>query len=123
LKEYELVALYHPSLEVDMTKPLEKVAGIIKSAGGEIVAEDDLGRRKLAYKIAGEDFAIYRVYTLNLPATAPAKINETLNITDEVIRFLLTKVDLKAKALLAEDAERRAARGDEDEEKEVITEE
>ena len=103
VKEYELVVLYHPDLEVDISKPLEKVAEIIKSADGKIINEDDWGRKKLAYKIAGENFAIYRVYTLELPAAAVKKINDTLNITSEVLRFLLTKIDPKVKQMIEEE--------------------
>lgn len=103
MKEYELVVLYHPDLEVDMTKPLEKVANIISKVGGKIISEDDWGRRKLAYKINKEDFAIYRVYDLELPAQGVKMVNDTLNISSEVLRFLLTAVDPKVKALIEEE--------------------
>jgi small subunit ribosomal protein S6 len=106
VKEYELVVLYHPDLEADMTQALDKVAGIITGAKGKIVAEDDWGRKKLAYKIAGENFAVYRVYTLELPATAPKIINDALNITNEVLRFLLSSIDPKIKALIEEEKAR-----------------
>ena len=110
MKEYELVVLFHPSLEVDMSKSLDKVAKIITDYGGKIVAEEDWGRKRLLYTIAKEDFAIYHLYTLNLPAESVKKISDILNITDEVLRYLLTVVDPKAKALMAEDAERKAKR-------------
>ena len=103
MREYELVVLYHPDLEVDMSKPLEKIAGIIGDAGGKIISDDSWGRKKLAYDIAGESFAVYHVYTLELPADAIKKINDTLNITNEVLRFLLTKVDPKIKLLIEEE--------------------
>lgn len=93
-----------------MSAPLEKVAKIVKDAAGEIASENDWGRKRMHYKIAGEDFAVYRLYTLNLPAEGVKKVNDALNITDEVLRFLLTKVDPRAKALMAEDAKRRAER-------------
>jgi small subunit ribosomal protein S6 len=108
--EYELVTLYRPSLEADLQPTLSKIAKIITDNGGAITAEDDWGRRALAYPINKETHALYRVYTLNLPADAPAKISQVLNITDEVLRYLLTKVDLKAKAALAEEKARKAAR-------------
>ena len=98
--------LYHPDLEVDMTKASGKVAKIITDAKGKIVSQDDWGRKKLAYPIKGEKFAVYGVYTLELPATAPKKINDALNITNEVIRFLLTSVDPKIKALIEEEEQR-----------------
>ena len=114
--EYELVVLYRPELEADLKPALDKVAKVITDNGGEITAEDDWGRKELAYKIGGETHAVYRVYTLQLPAEAPNKISSVLNITDEVLRFLLTKVDPKVKAALAEEKERAAKRSAEREE-------
>jgi small subunit ribosomal protein S6 len=119
LNEYELVVLFRPEFEAKMEAPLKIVAKIIADAGGKITAEDDWGRRELAYKIAAETHAVYRVYTLDLPSAAPNKISETLNITSEVIRYLLTKVDPKAKATLAEEKSRRSS----DKEAETKTEE
>jgi len=108
LKEYELVVLYHPDLEVDTKPALDKVAGIIEGAGGKICNRDDWGRRKLAYTIKKETHAIYCVYVLELPSEAPKAINATLNITSEVLRFLLVKVDPKIKALIEEDRKEKA---------------
>ena len=107
LSEYELVVLFRPALEAKIEAPLKNVAKIIADAGGKITAEDDWGRRELAYKIANETHAIYRVYTLDLPTSAPQEISNVLNITDDTIRYLLTKVDQKAKAALAEEKSRR----------------
>ena len=45
---------------------------------------------------------------VELPADAPLKINNALNISDEVIRYLLVKIDHKARVALAE-AKKRAA--------------
>jgi small subunit ribosomal protein S6 len=118
LKEYELVVLYHPDFEVDIQPAADKVAKIITAAKGKIVAENDWGRRKLAYPIRKENYAIYRIYTLELPAAAPKAINDTLNITNEVLRFLLTKVDPKIKALIEEDKKSDKEDSEEEVEKE-----
>lgn len=103
MNEYELVVLYHPDLEVDIKQATDKVAKAIENSGGKIIKEDNWGRRKLAYPIKKETHAIYRVYNLELPNQAPKIINDTLNITNEVLRFLLTKVDPKIKAILEEE--------------------
>lgn len=115
--EYELVVLYRPELESKIEAPLKKVANIITTNGGKIVSEDDWGRRELAYSIAGETHAVYRVYTLELPSEAPAAISSILNITDEVVRYLLSKVDAKAQAVLAEEKTRKVASTDTTDEK------
>lgn len=114
--QYEIAVLYHPDLEVDLTKAEEKVAKIITDNGGKIVATDNWGKRKLLYTIKKLDHAVYVFYTVEMPGEGVKKVESTLNITDEVIRYLLTKPDLKkiakAEALKTEKAEKAAARGD-----------
>lgn len=114
MKEYELTVLIHPDLEVDLEAPLAKIREIIKSAGGDITKEDSWGKKKLAYRINREDFAVYVHFELKLPATAPLKISNTLNITDEVLRYLLVTTDEKAKKAL-EAAKNNASEDDEKE--------
>ncbi|HEU5121208.1 MAG TPA: 30S ribosomal protein S6 [Candidatus Saccharimonadales bacterium] len=100
MKEYELTVLIHPDLEANLDAPLEKVRSIIKNAGGEIIKEDNWGKKKLAYRITKEDFAVYVYFEVKLPADAPLKISNTLNITDEVLRYLLVTVDEKGRKAL-----------------------
>ena len=45
---------------------------------------------------------------VSLPADAPLKISNTLNITDEVLRYLLVKADDKMRQALTEQKEREA---------------
>jgi small subunit ribosomal protein S6 len=109
MKEYELTVLIHPDLEVDLDAPLDKVRKLVKDNGGKIVSEDNWGKKKLMYRINGQDFAVYVYMDVELPAEAPLKISNTLNITDEVLRYLLVKVDHKGRALLAEAKEKAGA--------------
>lgn len=102
MKEYELTVLVHPDLETDLDAPLSVVRKLVTGNGGTIVSEDTWGKKRLAYKIKGQDFAVYHYMEVELPADAPLKISNTLNITDGVIRYLLVKADLKGRALLAE---------------------
>jgi len=45
MKEYELTVLIHPDLEVDIESPIAKVREIIKSNNGEIIREDNWGKK------------------------------------------------------------------------------
>lgn len=96
MNTYEIAVLYHPDLEIDLEKASQKINKIITDNGGKITASDDWGKRKLAYTIKGHDHAVYVFYTVDIPAEAVRKIEQTLNITDEIIRFLITKPDTKA---------------------------
>lgn len=95
MKDYELTVLIHPDFESDLEKALDKVRGLVSANGGEIVKEDNWGKKKLAYAIKGQDFAIYVAMDVKLPAAAPLKISNTLNITDGVLRYLLVKAEAR----------------------------
>jgi small subunit ribosomal protein S6 len=106
-KAYELTVLIHPDLESDLETPLGKVRDIITNAGGTITTEENWGKKRLQYKINREDFAVYVYFEVALPAEAPLKISNILNITEEVLRYLLVTVDEKGRKALEEAAARK----------------
>ena len=116
MNQYEVAILYHPDLEIDLEKASSRVVKIFTDNGGKVVSEDNWGKRKLAYNIKGNEHAVYVFYTLEMPGEGVRKVESTLNITDEVIRFLITRPDLKAIAKAdtakAEKAAKAAARGE-----------
>ena len=118
--QYELAVLYHPDLEIDLEKAESRVKKIVDENGGKILKADNWGKRKLAYTIKNQEYAVYVFYTVELAAESVAKVEQTLNITDEVIRFLITKPDLKAiakaEALKADKAKKAAERSDSNDE-------
>ena len=123
--QYEIAILYDPDLEIDLEKATSRVEKIMTDNGATITKADNWGKRKLAYPIAKHDMAVYVFYAVEMPGANVQKLESILNITDEVIRFLITRPDLKAiakaeaaKALKAEQAAKRGdnAETEEDEE-------
>lgn len=115
MKEYELTVLVHPDLDAEMDKALDKVRALVASNGGEITKEDNWGKKRLAYPINRQDFAVYVYFEVKLPAEAPLKISNVLNITDEVMRYLLVKFDDKTRQALVDQQKREANRSSDDE--------
>ena len=95
--EYEISILYDPGLEVDLSKAEDRVKKIIADNKGKVINADNWGKRKLAYKIAKNEHAIYVFYIVELDPTRVGKMESALNITNEVIRYLIVKVDQKEK--------------------------
>jgi small subunit ribosomal protein S6 len=116
LNQYEIAVLYDPQLEIDLSKAESKIEKIITENKGKITKNDNWGKRKLAYKIDNHENAVYVFYAVELPGENVVNVEKTLNITDEVIRFLITRPDLKAiaKAEAAKKikAQKVAERGD-----------
>lgn len=124
MKDYELSVLFHPDLEMNLDPALDKVKKIIETAGGKITKEENDGKKRLAYSINGQDFALYYYFDVSLPGDAPAKISSVLNITDEVLRYLLVRVDeRKAKMEAQKEAEASESNQKSDEKTKENTEE
>lgn len=113
--QYEIAILYDPGLSVDLEKATSRVEKIFTDNGANITNIDNWGTRKLAYPIKKNESAIYVFYTAEVPGEALAKIESTLNITDEVIRFLITKIDEKELAKVEAARAKQAARRGNDE--------
>lgn len=123
MPQYEIAVLYHPDLEIDLDKATSKVEKILADNKAKVLNTDNWGKRKLAYSIAKQNFAVYVFYTVEMPTENVRRVEQAFNITDEIIRFLITRPDLKAiakaEAQRAEKAKKAAEReGSEDEDDE-----
>lgn len=112
MRQYELTVLIHPDLEMNMQPALDKLAKAVEKVGGKITKEVNEGKKRLAYKIAKQDFAVYYYYELDLPdgKKSAKKLSDTLDIADEFLRHLLVTVDENR---LKMEAKRKAQNADE----------
>jgi small subunit ribosomal protein S6 len=106
--------------------PDEKAAAVIDrttryvvAEGGQIIKVAPWGRRRLAYPIDRHREGSYHSVVFESPAEAIAELERSLQITEEVIRYLVTRSEKPVKA--RRDA--AAADGaDEDEDEDVEAE-
>jgi small subunit ribosomal protein S6 len=97
MNKYEITVLYDPSLEVDLGKAEEQITKIFTTNNGKVIDRETWGKRKLAYTINKQEYAIYVIYTVELSGPDVAKVESTLNITNEIIRYLIVKPDYKGR--------------------------
>ena len=114
MQQYELTVLVHPDLESEIEKTTNTIKALVTDNGGKVAREDNWGKKKLAYQIRKEDFAVYVAFDVELPASAPLKISNALNIADYSLRYLLVKVDEKELAK-REASKKQSADTDEEE--------
>ncbi len=79
-KVYELTVLFHPDLEIDLETPIKKVEGIIADNGGKIVKQDNWGKRRLAYTIKKQDFAVYVMFEVTIAPASASKVQSCLTL-------------------------------------------
>jgi small subunit ribosomal protein S6 len=88
-RNYELMVLLHPDLEIDVETPITKVEGLVSAAGGKVTKRDNWGKKRLAYRIARHDFAVYVYFELQLDPGKVRELENALLITEEVLRHIL----------------------------------
>lgn len=89
-EKYELMAVYSLANGEEAVKELvaKFQRKIEKNATLENI--DEWGKRKLAYPINDEPDGYYALYTFTSAPDFPAELERVLNITDGVLRFLVT---------------------------------
>ena len=124
--QYEIAVVYDPGLEVDLSKGENRVTKIFTDAKAEVKDTDNWGKKKLAYPVNKHEHGIYVFYTVEMPPENVGQVESKLNITDEVIRYLVVKQDEKTLKKMAEAkeakekaAKRAEAKKDEDKEDEA----
>ncbi|GAC1370673.1 MAG: hypothetical protein NVSMB39_3740 [Candidatus Saccharimonadales bacterium] len=83
------MVLLNPELEIDGEAPINKVEALIAAVDGKVLKRDNWGKKRLAYRISRQDFAIYVYFELSLNPESVAALDSTILITEEVLRHIL----------------------------------
>jgi small subunit ribosomal protein S6 len=112
MRRYELMVVLRPDVAEDVVQgAIDRVTRSVVGADGQIVKVSPWGRRRLAYPIGQHREGSYFIIIFDAPAEALVELERGLNITEEVMRHLVTRVERPAAA-------RRPAAGPEEEEAE-----
>ncbi|MBA9085934.1 small subunit ribosomal protein S6 [Fontibacillus solani] len=91
MRKYEVMYIVRPDLEQEAVQAVvEKFQGIIQN-GGEITKHDVMGKRRLAYEINKIRDGVYVLVNFTATPEVVAELERILKISDEVIRYLITK--------------------------------
>ena len=93
MNKYESVIIINPSVDEDKLKSLvEKFSDLINK-NGKVEKVDTLGKKKLAYEVKKNREGIYVVFYFEAEPTLIAELERNYRITDEVIKFIVVKVE------------------------------
>src|SRR5688500_1905504 len=99
MRRYELMLILRPDVADDKAQAvLDRTTRLVTAGGGQIVKVAPWGRRRLAYQIDRFREGLYHIVLFEAPAEAIAEMERSLQITEEVIRHLVTRVERPAKA-------------------------
>ena len=97
MNRYELTYIIDAALEENARKELiEKISGLIVANGGEVEKVDETwGKRRLAYAINYKTEGWYVLVTMKAPAELPRELERNLQIYENVLRYLVVKLEEK----------------------------
>jgi len=94
MRRYELMLVLRPDTPDEQVQVLlDRATRSIATAGGQIVKVSPWGRRRLAYPIGQYHEGSYFLILFDAPPTAVLELERGLNITEEVMRHLVTRVE------------------------------
>ena len=101
MNRYELIYIIDTGLEEAARKELiEKVSALITGNGGEIEKVDETwGKRRLAYAIDYKNEGWYVLVNFKAPAELPRELERNLQINENVLRYLVVKLEEKRSAV------------------------
>ena len=92
MNHYETLFVVKPTLTDEETKAqIEKNIAIITDNGGEIVAINDMGMRRLAYPVEKNERGYYTVAYYKAPATLIAEFERQMRYNEDVLKFMTVK--------------------------------
>jgi small subunit ribosomal protein S6 len=109
MRRYELMLVLRPDTPDDRVQQiLDRTTRGIAAADGQIIKVSPWGRRRLAYPIGGHREGSYFIIVFEAPSEAVEEFERSLNITEEVMRHLVTRIERPAST------RRSGRKGDED---------
>lgn len=109
---YEFMFILDPTLDSAASLAVvERVEGIVKGQGGQIVSLKAWERRRLAYPVRGRHEGLYMLCYFDAPPEAIGGIESRVRLAEGVLRFIVVRTDQETReADQAADIRRREER-------------
>lgn len=113
MNTYESIFILKPTLnDEDVQKAIGKLEGIVKQ-GGELIATENWGKKRLAYEVMKEKKGTYVLLRFRGKGDLITELERNYRIDDNVIKFLTVKLDKKGVELLKKrEMESQASQGE-----------
>src|ERR671915_2413225 len=94
MRRYELMLVMRPDTPDEQVDAIvDRATRSVTAEGGQIVKRSPWGRRRLAYPIGQHREGSYHILLFDAPSNAILELERGLNISEDVIRHLVTKIE------------------------------
>lgn len=94
MQKYNLVVVTKTEVSGEQKeKFVTKIEAATKALEGKVIKVTDMGKKQLAYKMAGLAEASFTDFVLELPEKSVLQLGKKLTVDRDVIRHLMVKVE------------------------------
>lgn len=110
MSKYELMYIIDSSLEETARKELiDRFTKLLVDIGGELEKIDEWGKRRLAYPIDYKNEGYYVLMNFSAGPSVPREMERNLQISENVLRYLIVKLEQKSTSVKPRPVPVRAA--------------
>lgn len=91
MKKYEIALVFKNVEEADLKKTIEGIKKLITSKEGKVNKVIDWGKRRLAYRIKGENHGTYQFFKVEIDGSKVVEIENNLRINEGLLRYLIVE--------------------------------
>lgn len=94
MRDYEMVVILSPEIaDENLTATVDKISQSIVQKGGVVNSTSNMGKLKLAFPIKRKMEGNYFLTQFKLEPKHTKALEDGLKLTDEVLRYLVIKLD------------------------------
>ena len=94
MRRYELMLVMRPDTPDEQVDAIvDRATRSVTGSGGQVVKRSPWGRRRLAYPIGQHREGSYHIVLFDAPADAVLELERGLNISEDVLRHMVTRVE------------------------------
>jgi len=94
VRYYEAIFIAQPNLEQnELSKLIEETKGVLEKRGAEILYEEVMGKRRLAYPIQKQRFGTYVLLQFQGDGAGNARLNQDLELKENILAHMIVRID------------------------------
>lgn len=94
MRYYEILAVAHPNLEQEgLTKLIDEIKGLITKWGGEMLYEEIMGKKRLAYTIQKQRYGTYVLLQFKGDGSSNVQLTHDFELHENVLAHMIVKIE------------------------------
>ena len=87
---YEALVIFRPmGNEQDAAKSASQLEALVKRIGGRVAKSEQMGRRRLAFRIERQTEGYYHLLRFDAPTAKVAELQRLLRLNETIVRFMI----------------------------------